>query len=92
MVYFLAKKGKEKNYRDEGVKHSKKSALGMPSPPASTSEDKGGCKNFCFPLYLKRFRSVLFSRKKTIRDLNQHSLHSSEEAGLSRKGLSYLRI
>lgn len=44
MIYFLAKKGKGKSYRGEGVKHSKKSALGMPSPPASTSEGREGAR------------------------------------------------
>lgn len=44
MVYFLAKKGKGKSYRGEGVKHSKKSALGMPSPPPSTSEGREGAR------------------------------------------------
>lgn len=75
----------------ERVKHSEKYKLEMPSPLLNIRR-QGRHKMFCISLYLKKFRSVLFLRKKTIRDINQHNLHSSEEAGLSRKGLSYLRM
>lgn len=89
-LFFLAKKGNSRSYVGERVKHGKKYALGKPSS-ALTSEGREGSR---WPGFLpfEKIEICIILRKKTIRDINQHNLHSSEEAIPSRKGLSYLRI